>query len=81
MDAPHSFSKAANASELLTIRNVSSETTGNHMTKLSPSIQSFDTRYMNAAWTVCYGTTFIILIFLLLLWYYFERKAGEYTDH
>ena len=81
MDAHHSFSKAANASELLNIRNVSSETTGNHMTKLSPSTQSFDTRYMNAAWTVCYGTTFIILIFLLLLWYYFERTGDEYSEH
>ena len=77
MEESHNFSKAANACELLHFKTVSVDVAGNNTTKCSPSTQSFDTRYMNAAWTVCYGTTFIILMFLLLLWFYFERKSAE----
>ena len=77
MEESHNFSKAANACESLNFNTVSPEVAVNNTTKLSPSIQSFGTRYMNTAWTICYGTTFIILMFLLLLWYYFERKSAE----
>ena len=65
----NSFTKAATACEQLNF-NVSS-VCGN-INKLSASNQSFDTRHMNRAWTVCYATTIIILLFLLFLWYYFE---------
>ena len=37
-----------------------------------PSTESFATKRMNRAWTVCYCTTAIILMFLLFLWFYFE---------
>ena len=81
MEEPQNFSKAANACELFDFNNVATEKAGNNAPKLSPSTQSFNTRYMNVAWTVCYGTTFIILIFLLLLWFYFERTGLNPMDN
>ena len=70
------FIRAANACEHLNFNSAAGENM--NMGKLSPSTSlSFDTRYMNWAWTVCYGTTFIILVFLLFLWYYFERQNAE----
>lgn len=77
MEESHYWNSRGNACELLNLKNVSPNVSGNYTTKLSPSTQSFATRHMNVAWTVCYGTTFIILIFLLILWYYFERKSAE----
>ena len=71
------FSKAANACDYLNIQSNVSPEIGN-LEKPSPSTQSFDTRFMNIAWTICYGTTIIILLFLLFLWYYFEKRGGEY---
>ena len=68
------FSKAANASEQL---NFNVNAAVDNINKLSSSVQSFDTSYMNKAWTVCYGTTIIILLFLLCLWYYFETTNGQ----
>ena len=79
MEDSHNFSKAANASESLNFKAVCPKVADNDTTKITPPTQSFDARYMNAAWTVCYGTTFIILMFLLILWYYFERQSSEYT--
>ena len=70
------FIRAANACEHLNFNSAAGENL--NMGKLSPSTSlSFDTRYMNWAWTVCYGTTFIILVFLLFLWYYFETISKE----
>ena len=72
------FSTAANASEQLNF-NVNSEV--DNINKLSSSVQSSNTSYMNKAWTVCYATTIIILLFYLCLWYYFETTNGESSVH
>ena len=74
---PNNFSKAANACEHLNLRNANLELQGNGVDKFSISTQSFETRFMNAAWTICYSITFIILLFLLFLWYYFETISKE----
>lgn len=71
----NNFSKNANACEQLNLfatQNVGSET-GN-IDKVVPDLtESFEAKHMDRAWTVCYGTTLIILLFLLFLWFYFER--------
>ena len=33
----------------------------------------FSNKTMDMSWKVCYGTTAIILSFLLFLWFYFEK--------
>ena len=33
----------------------------------------FSNKTMDMSWRVCYGTTAIILSFLLFLWFYFEK--------
>ena len=33
----------------------------------------FNNKTMDMSWRVCYGTTAIILSFLLFLWFYFEK--------
>ena len=35
----------------------------------------FSNKTMDMSWRVCYGTTAIILSFLLFLWFYFENFA------
>ena len=73
----NNFSKAANACEHLNLSNANLEMRGNGVEKFSLSTQSFETRFMNAAWTICYSITLIILLFLLFLWYYFETISKE----
>ena len=43
-----------------------------------PPLSSFDSKHMNRAWCVCWGTTTLILCFLLFLWFYFETTNNEY---
>ena len=42
--------------------------------------QLFSSKTMNTSWRVCYGTTTIILSFLLFLWFYFEKFSCSYLE-
>ena len=61
------------------ISNTEDQHNIDHLDKIdnSPSTESFSTKHMNRAWTVCYGTTAIILLFLLFLWGYFETTDKQ----
>ena len=42
--------------------------------------QLFNNKTMDTSWKVCYGTTTIILSFLLFLWFYFEKFSCSYLE-
>ena len=42
--------------------------------------QLFNNKTMDMSWKVCYGTTTIILSFLLFLWFYFEKFSCSYLE-
>ena len=76
------FAKRANANEnfcfnVSTIEPpIAADATANNV--VMPPLESFDSKHMNRAWMVCWGTTTIILLFLLLLWVYFEATNDDY---
>ena len=77
MSELNDFIKVANASErdcfnVSTIEPIES----NNKNVVAPSLESFDSKHMNRAWRVCWGTTTLILVFLLFLWVYFEMADG-----
>ena len=45
-----------------------------------PSLESFDSKHMSRAWRVCWGTTTLILLFLLFLWFYFAFYFENKTE-
>ena len=68
------FVKGANANEefrfnVSTVDPIQAPSSKNGVV---PSLESFDSKRMNRAWKVCWGTTTLILLFLLFLWFYFE---------
>ena len=74
MSELNDFIKVANANEefcfnVSTIEPIQAPSNKN---VVPPSLESFDSKHMNRAWRVCWGTTTIILLFLLFLWFYFE---------
>ena len=78
------FNKCANTRGVYSF-NVSTDekeldTTGIHpnSNKDVPPLESFDSKHMNRAWCVCWGTTTLILLFLLFLWFYFETTNNQY---
>jgi len=79
------FNKGANANEVFSF-NVSTVEQEHNTTAIPPNInnrdvpplESFDSKHMNRAWCVCWGTTTLILLFLLFLWFYFETTNNEY---
>ena len=68
------FIKVANANEefKFNVSTIESIETQPNKNVVPPSLESFDSKHMNRAWRVCWGTTTIILLFLLFLWFYFE---------
>ena len=69
-----SLGSGANASEqrcfnVTTVQPITRASNINEM----PSLESFDSKHMSRAWKVCWGTTTLILLFLLFLWFYFEN--------
>ena len=80
MSEVNSFIKAANANEEFRF-NVSAidqpnnqaetEATNNNV---MPPLEAFDSKRMNFAWRVCWGTTALILMFLLILWFYYSIR-------
>ena len=75
------FIKGANASEqccfnVATLQPIPTASNNNEM----PSLESFDSKHMSRAWRVCWGTTTLILLFLLFLWFYFAFYFENKTE-
>ena len=75
------FIKGANASEqccfsVTTMQPITAASNNNEM----PTLESFDSKHMSRAWKVCWGTTTLILLFLLFLWFYFAFYFENKTD-
>ena len=77
------FNKGANANEVFSF-NVATVEKGHdtspppNLSRDMPPLESFDSKHMNRAWCVCWGTTTIILLFLLFLWFYFETTNKNF---